>query len=178
MQLIVASRNPVKIDASLEGFQSMFPEERFEVEGISAESGVSDQPMTDEETLTGARNRATHAKTLFPDADFWIGIEGGLEEIEEEHIAFAWVCILSHADEGRARSASFTLPPKVSSLIREGMELGDADDQVFGSSNSKQKNGAVGLLTGNVMVRKALYAPAVVLALIPFRNSDLFNANC
>lgn len=178
MKLIVASKNPVKIEATLEGFQSMFPEEMIEIEGISAESGVSDQPLTDEETLRGAENRAKNAKALFPDADFWIGIEGGLEEIDGKHAAFAWVYVLSHKKEGKARSASFFLPPKVSSLIREGMELGDADDQVFGSSNSKQKNGAVGLLTGNVMVRKTLYIPAVVLALIPFRNIDLFEAEC
>lgn len=174
MKLIVASKNPVKVEAALEGFQSMFPEESFETEGISADSGVSDQPLTDEETLRGAENRAKHAKVLFPEADFWIGIEGGLEEIGSKHWAFAWVCVLSHTKEGKARSASFALPPKVSDLIREGMELGDADDQVFGSSNSKQKNGAVGLLTGNIMVRKTLYIPTVVLALIPFRNADLF----
>ena len=33
--------------------------------------------------------------------------------------------------ESVARSASFTLPPAVADLVEGGMELGDADDQVF-----------------------------------------------
>ena len=51
---------------------------------------------------------------------------------------------------------------------------GDADDVVFERSNSKQANGAVGLLTGDVITRASLYAHAVVLALIPFRNMELY----
>lgn len=174
MQLIIASRNPIKVNAALKGFQSMFPQESFEVEGISVASGVSDQPMSDGETLQGAVNRAYRAKELHPQADFWIGIEGGLEEREEDYHAFAWVYVLSHAQKGKSRSASFQLPPKVCQLIKQGMELGDADDIVFGSQNSKQANGAVGLLSGDAIVRETLYIPAVTLALVPFRNQDLF----
>jgi non-canonical (house-cleaning) NTP pyrophosphatase len=58
--------------------------------------------------------------------------------------------------------------------VRQGMELGDADDAVFGRSNSKQANGAVGILTGNVIDRAELYEQAVVLALIPFKNPELY----
>lgn len=32
--------------------------------------------------------------------------------------------------EGTAQSASFMLPPAISQLVKGGMELGDADDQV------------------------------------------------
>jgi non-canonical (house-cleaning) NTP pyrophosphatase len=54
------------------------------------------------------------------------------------------------------------------------MELGDADDVVFGRTNSKQENGAVGLLTENVIDRTAYYVQALILALIPFKNSVLY----
>jgi len=54
------------------------------------------------------------------------------------------------------------------------MELGDADDQVFSKNNSKQQNGAVGLLTDDVISRKSLYLPAVQMAFIPFLNSELY----
>ena len=60
------------------------------------------------------------------------------------------------------------------SLVREGKELGEADDIVFGKENSKQTYGAVGLLTGDVIDRTRFYEDAVVLALIPFRNPDLY----
>ncbi|MEN0049906.1 MAG: DUF84 family protein, partial [Bacteroidota bacterium] len=56
-KIIVASKNPVKIKAALQGFQEMFPEGFFEAEGIAVPSGVSDQPMGNEETYQGAWNR-------------------------------------------------------------------------------------------------------------------------
>ncbi|MFK7922789.1 MAG: DUF84 family protein [Bacteroidia bacterium] len=59
-------------------------------------------------------------------------------------------------------------------MVRSGIELGIADDKVFGKANSKQKNGAVGLLTHDLIVRETLYAPAVILALIPFVQADLY----
>lgn len=47
---------------------------------------------------------------------------------------FAWVVVRSPCGgTSHARSASFQLPPAVSELmLREGLELGDADDRVFG----------------------------------------------
>jgi non-canonical (house-cleaning) NTP pyrophosphatase len=54
------------------------------------------------------------------------------------------------------------------------MELGVANDMVFNETNSKQKNGAVGLLTHNQIDRVELYRAGVVLALIPFVNQGLY----
>jgi non-canonical (house-cleaning) NTP pyrophosphatase len=62
-------------------------------------------------------------------------------------------------------------------LIKEGKELGEADDIVFQKENSKQKTGAVGLLTGNVLDRTSYYKEAIILALIPFKNKDLYPAS-
>ena len=59
-------------------------------------------------------------------------------------------------------------------LINQGKELGEADDIVFGQSNSKQKNGAVGILTNNIIDRTQFYVEAMVLALIPFLNEDIY----
>ena len=47
--LYVGSQNPVKVNAALETLSDTL-DEAFEVEGISVPSGVSDQPMTEEET--------------------------------------------------------------------------------------------------------------------------------
>jgi len=59
-------------------------------------------------------------------------------------------------------------------LVRQGVELGEADDRIFGRNNSKQQNGAVGLLTGDAVDRAGLYVPAVIFALIPFKNPELY----
>jgi non-canonical (house-cleaning) NTP pyrophosphatase len=50
------------------------------------------------------------------------------------------------------------------------MELGDADDAVFGRSNSKQANGSIGLLTDDALTRTEYYVQAVIMALIPFKK--------
>jgi non-canonical (house-cleaning) NTP pyrophosphatase len=79
--------------------------------------------------------------------------------------------------KGRARTTTFNLPPRVAELIHQGFELGDADDLVFEKSNSKQQNGAVGLLTNDAITRQSLYVPAVQLAFIPFLNPGLYGGN-
>lgn len=173
--IILASENPVKAQAVSKGFQKMFPFETFRVETVSAPSEVRAQPLSSQETLSGAENRALNAKRIRPDADFWVGIEGGVEEENNgEMAAFAWVVILGESAIGKGKTGTFFLPPKVAQLIRQGKELGEADDIVFNRINSKQANGAIGLLTDNVIDRAALYEHAVIMALVPFKNPDLY----
>ena len=54
------------------------------------------------------------------------------------------------------------------------MELGDADDQVFGRNGSKTEEGVVGLLTRGQIDRAAYYEQPLLLALVPFINGALF----
>jgi inosine/xanthosine triphosphatase len=172
--IILASKNPVKVQAVLMGFQSMFPGLEWEIQGVAAASGVPDQPLSDDETLLGALNRAQNAARLHPSADFWVGVEGGLQEHGNELAAFAWVVVRSKKMVGKGRTATFFLPGRVAELVRQGKELGDADDIVFQRSNSKQENGAIGILTGNVIDRALLYQQAVIIALIPHKNPQFF----
>ncbi len=180
--IIVASKNPVKIQAAREGFERMFPGESFLIQGVSVPSGVSVQPFTSQETLQGAINRAQAARLAVPEATYWIGIEGGVSLEPEGHLtreelwAYAWVAILSSDRSGKGCTGSFALPPEVAELVKQGKELGEADDIVFGRTNSKQENGAVGLLTENIIDRAAFYEQAVILALIPFKNPVLYRA--
>jgi inosine/xanthosine triphosphatase len=171
--VIVASTNPVKLEAAWRGFAAMFPDQPFDLRGINVPSGVSDQPMTERETRAGAAQRAANARAHTPDADYWVGIEGGISDDNGEMLAFAWVVVLSGERAGSSRSATFQLPQEVARLVRGGLELGDADDVVFGRSNSKQENGSVGLLTGDVIDRVLYYEHAVILALIPFKHPTL-----
>jgi len=177
MRIIVGSQNPAKLEAVSVAFASFFPEVSFEVQAVSVPSGVSHQPLSDAETLLGATNRANAARGLEPDADFWPGIEGGLQPSpgnSEAYLSFSWVVLLGRQQTGRGRSASYELPKAICDLIRQGLELGDADDLVFGVSGSKRGSGGVGLLTDGRITRSQFYAEAVRLALIPFINPDLF----
>jgi inosine/xanthosine triphosphatase len=172
LSVVVASLNPVKVGATMRAFERAFPGADVTVEAVAVPSGVADQPMTDAETLQGAANRASTLVRLRPDAHFHVGIEGGVERHTEGMDAFAWVVIRHDGRTGRSRSCSFELPAEVTGLIDRGVELGDANDWVFKTKNSKTDPGAVGILSRGLISRTDLYEPAVVLALIPFMNAD------
>ncbi|KAJ6443472.1 NTPase [Purpureocillium lavendulum] len=218
--VIVSSKNPVKIGAARQGFAQMFPGAGFDIRGLSVPSGVPDQPFSDQETLDGATNRANNARAAAPDADYWVGIEGGVDDgarhADDPQAAagagagagaareqgthhhqgsaagadgmtaaataaaggpiesFAWVVVVGKDGRvGRARTAAYYLPEETAKLLREGMELGHADDLIHGRTNSKQHSGSVGILTDDAVDRAGYYTQAVVLALIPFKNPKL-----
>jgi inosine/xanthosine triphosphatase len=173
-KVVISSKNPVKIKAVKQAFEKMFFSKDFEFIGVSVSSDVSNQPLTNKETLLGAKNRVNNAIKKIKDADFYVGIEGGLEFNQEEMESFAWIFIKSFNKEAKAKTAIFFLPKQVINLIKAGKELGEADDIVFKDNNSKQKKGAVGILTGGLIDRTKYYQEAVILALIPFKNFDLY----
>ena len=174
-KVIVASKNPVKINAVEEAFRKMFKNESFETIGMSVPSDVVDQPMTNEEAYQGAMNRANNAFSAENDAEYWVGIEGGLEEKNGELEVSAWVVIRSNSGKyGKGRSSTFFLPKKVAELIKQGKELGDASDVVLQEVNLKQKQGIIGLLTENNIDRTKYYIEPIIIALIPFKNPDLY----
>ncbi len=175
VQLVVASTNPVKLAAVRRAFESVWPERNCSIVSVSVDSRVPDQPLSDAETLAGAENRARGACAAEPDADCWFGLEGGVEPSPHGLLTFAWIVVIGRDNRiGRARSASFLLPEAVAGKVRSGMELGQADDEVFGRTDSKRKDGAIGLLTAGALDRTNLYAQAVTAALIPFLNPDLY----
>ncbi|HCG7313077.1 TPA: inosine/xanthosine triphosphatase [Vibrio parahaemolyticus] len=172
-KVVIASLNPAKINAVKSAFQSAFPQQAFEFVGISVPSEVADQPMTNEETHHGAVNRVKNAKVEMPTADFYVGLEAGIEG----NVTFAWMVIESDTNRGESRSASLMLPPEVLAQLADANELGDVMDKVFGTENIKQKGGAISLLTQNQLTRSSVYHQALILALIPFTNPDHFPAN-
>jgi inosine/xanthosine triphosphatase len=177
MKVIVGSKNPVKIEAVKIAFSKMFKNEKFEVVGISADSKVSDQPKSDEETYLGAYNRALYCQDAHPEADYFVGLEGGVEEFAEtkELAVTGWVVVVSKDGMvGKSGGGLHFLPDAVAKLIREGYELGEADDIVFKQSNSKQKMGSIGILTGGIITRADDFVSSIVKALIPHKNEGLY----
>ena len=87
---------------------------------------------------------------------------------------FAIMCIYDGTRTGFARTATFDLPEKIGVLVRGGMELGDADDEVFKTVNSKQGAGTVGALTNGLITRTDYYVPALILAFVPFNFPTLY----
>ena len=195
----VGSRNPVKVNAVKSAFAAAFPTAQLDISMHDVPSGVPDQPWGDGQTRQGALNRAlachvAHTEACGCQPDFSVGLEGGVleEHFGELHPSipgakstvscFAFMAILSmsgpaDARWGIARTASFPLPPRIVALMRgrggePPMELGDADDKVFGEINSKQKGGTVAKVTNGMIDRTAYYEHALVCALSPFLHDE------
>lgn len=197
--MAVGSTNPVKVDGVRSAFESCLADlggEAVAAAGFPAASGVPDQPMGDRETRQGAINRAraayeAHLAQEGAPPSFAVGVEGGLAEDAclSDHgcgsdaalVCMAWIAILKVEAGGAerwgfGRSGAFELPPKVTELVRGGMELGDADDLFFGRTNSKHGLGTVGVLTKG-RVSRALYMEQTMhFALIPFLNEGIYFA--
>ena len=173
-KVLVGSLNPVKIAAVQAAFTTVWPEHTWEIEGVVVSSGVSNQPMSDLESITGARNRAINALAA-GEADYGVGLEGGLQQIGEQWFDCGWVVVRDrNGREGSGSTARLAIPPCMISLVQQGLELGEAVDEVFQEHNSKQSGGHFGLMTNNVITRAKAYTDGVIVALACFVHAHLF----
>ncbi|MGL5429701.1 MAG: inosine/xanthosine triphosphatase [Vibrio sp.] len=158
------------MNAVQSAFSTVFADHNCEFIGVSVPSYVAAQPMSDTETKQGALNRVRNAKQQYPGADYYVGMEAGIEENK----TFAWMIIETAKQRGESRSACLMLPPLVLEQLGSGTELGDVMDNVFGTENIKQQGGAIGLLTAHHLTRSSVYHQALILALTPFLHPDLY----
>ena len=177
MLILVGSKNPVKIESVNEAFLNYFPHR--EVRGIEVNSGVPEQPVNDD-TFLGAKNRADALfllnKTSGLGADFMVGIEGGIMKICDNWFSFGCICIINKDGKSAfGTSSHFPLPEQIINELLKGIELGKVIDNLTNQQNSKQKTGAIGFLTKNIITRRDLYTQGIITALIPFLNPTLFN---
>lgn len=174
--IYVGSINPVKVNAALNTLSDTL-EHDFDAEGISVESGVAEQPMSEAETREGAINRVKAMLSLheggFPDS-WYVAIEGGVDVFEDGPATFAYVAIYHEGHWSVTRSASLPLPVAVFQALQRGEELGPVMDALFDTVNVKQKGGAIGLLTLNHATRQSVYEVALTLAMAKFHFPDLY----
>lgn len=168
----VASTNPAKLGSVEGAFAKVLPGP-WEVTGVTVDSGVAEQPATEEATIQGAWNRARAARSI-SDAEFVVGIEGGIVRTDME---CGWVVILDRAGRhGIAATAHIMLPPSFLRDMRDGVTLDDCCEHAFGASNIGRTVGYFGLMTNNAVTRPSAYRDAVAFALAPFVHPEVFAA--
>src|SRR3989344_4029632 len=94
MKVAVGSKNPVKIEAVKRAFEIIWPEKKWDVLGVEVSSGVSNQPMSDLESIKGATTRAKRAIKALK-ADFGVGLEGGLQKIKKDWFDCGWIVVIN-----------------------------------------------------------------------------------
>ena len=174
MNIAVGSLNPVKVEAVRAAFTLVWPKLTLNVAGLQVTSGVSNQPMSDRESIKGARARAQKVLKL-TSADYGVGLEGGIQKIGPSWFDCGWVVVVNRAHlEGIGSTARIITPPKMVALLEKGMELGDVVDHFFKTSNAKQGDGHFGLMTNHLITRTSGYRDGVIMALVRFMHPELF----
>jgi Protein of unknown function DUF84 len=69
----IGFRNPLKLKTTELAFKRFRPNIKWVFQGSAVSSGVSDQPMSDDEALLGARNRACQAMDAL-NSDFGVAL--------------------------------------------------------------------------------------------------------
>ena len=173
VKIAVGTENPVKIAAVREVFEDLFKDEQVEVLGIPVDSTVPIQPFG-EEVIVGAVNRALKSLKS-EDADYGIGIEGGVFKLGNRWYNLGFVAIADKKGViGTGTSGWFECPEPILKKLKNGEELGTVMDRLTGRKGTKRREGAVGIFTRGKVTRKEFYKHGLYMALIPFLNEKLW----
>ena len=155
------------------------------VQGYEVESGVSHTPSSREELMRGARQRAEALCKLLREsgtrADFFVGLEGGLDAVMEHGIRRVFLESWAYVSDGARGhfgcSGSVELPEALARevLVRK-TELSVAIDRFAGEVGVRDGQGAWGVLTGNLLTRQESFHLAVVAAFAPFYNRNMYRS--
>lgn len=157
----------------------------MQVAGYEVESGVSDTPTSREELMRGAQQRAEAVqeklRTDSANADFYVGLEGGLDmTIENGHrrvFLESWAYVSDGTHGYFGCSGSIEIPePLAEEVLSRGTELGIAIDQYAGAVGIRDGQGAWGILTANLISRQDSFRLALLAAFAPFYNARMYRA--
>ncbi len=177
MRIGIGSTNQVKVNAVKEVIADYEMFKYAEVVPVETSSGVSNQPLSLQETITGAKNRA---KAAYAGNDYGVGLESGLFDVPDTKTGMMDTCVCAIYD-GRefhiGLSSCFEYPIKVTEMVRKGThditqafnEHKLSDDPKLGAAD-----GAIGLLTKGRVKRIDYTKQAVVMALIHLENPELY----
>lgn len=171
MRVAVGSGNPVKRDATA----NALPDDAV-VESVAVDSGVSEQPWGEAETIDGAGNRARRALES-GDYDLGVGLEGGVSRVEAadrddplvEGLFLTMWAVATDGDRFEyGGGPRLRLPRDVTARLEDGEELGPVMDDLLDTTGVKHDQGAAGVLTGGIVDRESALRHALAGALGPF----------
>ncbi|MFX1571856.1 MAG: inosine/xanthosine triphosphatase [Promethearchaeota archaeon] len=184
IHICVASLNPTKINATKIGFSKYF--DNFQLFKIKGNSKVSNQPVGIKIILEGAINRATSALNFLIERKkinnriFGVGIEAGLVTmpfIKTNYMDFQFCAIIDEFEHVSLGSGvAFEYPQSVIDqiLTKKNIEIGEIMGKLAGNMNLKNESGAISFLSNNAITRTKILTQAVICALLPYLNKDLY----
>lgn len=172
MKIAVGSQNAAKVNAVKEILQDYPHLMEAQVEGYDVPSEIPPQPLSLEETLRGARNRAKNAYEAGK-ADYGFGIESGLTEVPYSKSGYMDLTTCAIYDgAGYHLGISSAWEFKDAEIFRAiGSGEGEMTDVlvergVFADPSARAGMGAIGVVTKGRLDRKNYTKEALRMALI------------
>jgi len=173
MIIAVGSKNKTKIIPVKKVFSFHF--KNVKVIGVPVNSKVREQPLHDTEMYEGALNRAKKALEQVRDAEYGVGVEGGIHEYAYGVFERSIVVIVNRKGEiGVGSSGGLVLPKRVISAIKRGKTLEEAVDDLFGTKKIGEGIGMFGLFTKGYVTRASGVEHGVAFALARFLHKNLY----
>ncbi|PID20691.1 inosine/xanthosine triphosphatase [Sporosarcina sp. P3] len=152
MKFVLGSENQAKKRAVVHIIKRFL--ENSTITSASVPSSVSAQPMSAEETRQGAINRSI---ATAKDA-YGIGLEGGVHMMGDTMYLCNWGALTTPEGETfTAAGAQIPLPEELADEIHRGKELGEVVDAYFKKQNVRMTEGAMGMLTAQLIPRDVLF---------------------
>jgi inosine/xanthosine triphosphatase len=202
----VGSTRRPKVNAvaeALASIRNLFEDSpEFEVVGVEVASGVRHTPLTREDLMAGARQRAEALARMARDGEhpwkYFVGLEGGFDVIPgldampnldvmpeldivreaQQRWVFleSWAYVADEAGRGAfGRSGSVLVPEALAeSVVDDGVELSEAIDAFADGHNIRDAEGAWGVFTRNLITRQESFRVAVINAFAPFFNREVY----
>lgn len=167
MKVAVGTKNKAKLKAVEKVVVDTLSHE-IELLSISVESGVADQPFSEEETRQGAINRAKAAATQ-TGAEVGFGLEGGVKWVGKELYLCNWAALATVDTVYTAAGAQIPLPKEVAQALLSGEELGPIMDRYVGERDTRQNAGAIGVFTDGLIDRAEMFEPIIMMLVGQYR---------
>ena len=151
----------------------------IEIVGAEVASGVNHTPLSREETMRGARQRAEALKMIAREEgkpwNYFVGLEGGLDSVMEDGQRRVFLESWAYVSDGTrghfGRSGAVELPEALAEeVFVKGTELSIAIDQSAGQAGIRDAQGAWGVLSANRITRQEAFRVALIAAFVPFFN--------
>jgi inosine/xanthosine triphosphatase len=150
----------------------------IELLGIEVPSGVRHTPLSREDTMLGARQRAEAllrmAREKHEHWNFFVGLEGGIDIVNAGVDRLVLLQNWAYVTDGNGfgsfgQSGSVMLPELLArQVVEEGVELSQAIDEFAGKRGIRDREGAWGILTDGLITRRDAFRIAVINAFAPF----------
>jgi inosine/xanthosine triphosphatase len=188
--IAVGSKRGPKVNAVREALRSfgsfLVPEAEFQVEGVEVPSGVRHTPLSREELMAGARQRAEALVRIARERgtgwNYFVGLEGGLDVVHFDNsrrvFLESWAYVADASGAGFfGLSGGILVPePLAERVVDQGVELSEAIDSFAGGSGIRDGQGAWGVLTRDIITRQEAFRVAVIHAFAPFFNREAYSA--